>query len=351
MSNSPVAATVSLKYAKSGRSTCKGCSEAIASGALRLGTTAHDPRGFDNTKWYHVACFPAASHPLGPVENINGFDAIKDEDREELRELEKNHKTNQTIVDPLKESSPKKEKTQVSAPAEGESDKASVSVEYAKSGRSTCKVCNENIVKDALRLGASFHDPRGFENTKWYHVACFPTSSYPIFPVEHLKGFDSIESHDREKLRELEENHKIDGSAADRLNEPNLKNEMVQRMGDSKDSTETNLEEVKNHKRGEAAVGPLEEPTPKKVKESGRSTCKGCNENIPNAALRLGASFHDPRGFENTKWYHVACFPTSSYSIFPVERLKGFDSIENQDREKLRELQENHKKAGNAADE
>ena len=91
------------------------------------------------------------------------------------------------------EPSPKKVKTQMSSPAEGVSDKASVSVEYAKSGRSTCKSCSDNIAKGALRLGASFHDPRGFENTKWYHVACFPTSSYSVFPVENLKGFDSLE--------------------------------------------------------------------------------------------------------------------------------------------------------------
>lgn len=78
MSTSPqAAATVSVEYAKSSRSTCKGCSGAIASGALRLGASARDPRGFDATKWYHVACFPCRSHPLGPVESIKGFDSIK----------------------------------------------------------------------------------------------------------------------------------------------------------------------------------------------------------------------------------------------------------------------------------
>jgi hypothetical protein len=77
MSTSPAASAVCVEYAKSGRSTCKGCSAIIDSGALRLGATARDPRGFDSTKWYHVSCFPASSHPLGPVEGISGFDAIK----------------------------------------------------------------------------------------------------------------------------------------------------------------------------------------------------------------------------------------------------------------------------------
>lgn len=103
-----------------------------------------------------------------------------------------NHKTDQTTVGALEESSPKKVKTSMSSPKEGVSDEASVSVEYAKSGRSVCKGCNENIVKGALRLGASFHDPRGFDQTKWYHVECFPASSYPVFLVENLKGFDLI---------------------------------------------------------------------------------------------------------------------------------------------------------------
>lgn len=98
--------------------------------------------------------------------------------------------SDKTAVD---EPSPKKVKAHESSPAKGVSVKASISVEYAKSGRSICKGCNENIAKGVLRLGASAHDPRGFDSTKWYHIACFPSSSYPIFPLENLKGFDSIE--------------------------------------------------------------------------------------------------------------------------------------------------------------
>ncbi|GJN17740.1 hypothetical protein PR202_gb04836 [Eleusine coracana subsp. coracana] len=222
MSTSQAAVTVSVEYAKSGRSTCKGCSAAIASGALRLGASARDPRGFDNTKWYHVACFPASSHPLGPVEGITGFDAIKG---------------GNAAVGPLDEPSPKKVKRVA--------EKTSVSVEYAKSGRSTCKGCSENIPKGALRLGASARDPRGFDNTKWYHVACFPASSYPVSCVENLKGIDSIKTEDHEKLQELEEKQKGDGNVADQLNEPNQNKEMVDNMGGSKKDGEKSLEEAK----------------------------------------------------------------------------------------------------------
>ncbi|XP_066306945.1 polynucleotide 3'-phosphatase ZDP-like isoform X4 [Miscanthus floridulus] len=135
MSTTPpaAAATISVEYAKSGRSTCKGCSEAIASGALRLGASARDPRGFDATKWYHVSCLPSSSHPLGPIESIKGFDSIKDHDREELRELEKNHKRGNTAVSPLEEPSPMKARIQTSSPAEGVPDKAH-SMEDSKEG-------------------------------------------------------------------------------------------------------------------------------------------------------------------------------------------------------------------------
>lgn len=103
-----------------------------------------------------------------------------------------NHKRQNTAVSPLEGPSPQKARIQMSSPPEGVPDKIAVSVEYAKSGRSTCKGCSKDIAKGSLRLGASFHDPRGYESTKWYHVACFPTS-YPLFPMENLKGFDSIE--------------------------------------------------------------------------------------------------------------------------------------------------------------
>ncbi|XP_052142880.1 polynucleotide 3'-phosphatase ZDP [Oryza glaberrima] len=254
MSTAPAAsaaakATISVEYAKSGRSSCKVCSEGIAKGALRLGASARDPRGFDSTKWYHVACFPSSSHPIDPVEKVKGFDSIKEEDREEVRELNKTCKRDHTAVGTTEESSPKKVKD-----SPGVAENAIISVEYAKSGRSTCKGCSESIAAGALRLGASIRDPRGFDSTKWYHIACFPSSTYPAFPVENLKGFDSIENQDRDKLRELE-NCKRDGNVTDQLNEQNLKKEVVHSMEDSK-GTGNNIEGVKML-AGDKRAGPV----------------------------------------------------------------------------------------------
>ncbi|KAJ4780716.1 Poly [ADP-ribose] polymerase 1 [Rhynchospora pubera] len=79
---------VVAEYAKSGRSTCKGCQKAIGSGTLRVGSSGKGPGGFDMTKWYHLDCFPTESNPIGSVEDIKGVASLKSADKEALRSLE-----------------------------------------------------------------------------------------------------------------------------------------------------------------------------------------------------------------------------------------------------------------------
>lgn len=78
LSQSPMAPPkVVAEYAKSGRSSCKGCSKAISNGALRLGSSSKDTRGFDLVKWFHVDCFPSASRSLPVAAEIVGFSSLK----------------------------------------------------------------------------------------------------------------------------------------------------------------------------------------------------------------------------------------------------------------------------------
>ncbi|PNT72794.1 polynucleotide 3'-phosphatase ZDP isoform X2 [Brachypodium distachyon] len=361
MSASPAASagkmTMSAEYAKSGRSSCKGCSASIAKGALRLGASALDLRGYDSTKWYHVVCFPASSHPLGPVEKVKGFDSIKDDDREQLRELEKdicslqNNKRDQTAVSPLEVPSPKKAKAHLSSHETGVEENSSVSVEYAKSARSSCKGCSVSIAKGALRLGVSYRDARGFDSTNWYHVTCFPTSSHPLCPIENVKGFNSIKDDDREELRELEKDNKRDQATIVPLEVP----------GPKKANALISSPEVEE---AEKTVSPLEVPSRKKVKahrsspevavedasvsveyaKSARSSCRGCSMGIAKGSLRFGVPVRDRRGFDSTKWYHVTCFPMLSHPLGPIEKVKGFDSIKDDDHEELRELEKDNER-------
>ena len=65
------------EYAKSGRSSCKKCSEKIESKSIRLGLSSWDPRGFETTKWHHIDCFFPLDADLASAESIEGFSDLK----------------------------------------------------------------------------------------------------------------------------------------------------------------------------------------------------------------------------------------------------------------------------------
>lgn len=71
--------------------------------------------------------------------------------------------------------------------------KVGVVVEYAKSGRSSCKKCLKPIANGSLRLGSSFKNPSGFDMIKWHHLCCFSKESWTdVGDVEEIKGFSSL---------------------------------------------------------------------------------------------------------------------------------------------------------------
>ncbi|KAL7129448.1 hypothetical protein ABFS83_13G066500 [Erythranthe nasuta] len=77
-------------------------------------------------------------------------------------------------------------------------------VEYAKSGRSSCKICSKAIASSSVRLGSVSKDPRGFDMTKWHHLNCFPfRNSDPVFSPDAIKGFSSLKSSDQESIKKL----------------------------------------------------------------------------------------------------------------------------------------------------
>ncbi|XP_058749930.1 polynucleotide 3'-phosphatase ZDP-like isoform X1 [Vicia villosa] len=78
---------VVAEYAKSNRSMCKTCSEAIQSKTLRLGLVSRDmARRLDITKWHHLSCFPISSSNSDP-KSITGFSSLKSGDQEALTKL------------------------------------------------------------------------------------------------------------------------------------------------------------------------------------------------------------------------------------------------------------------------
>jgi bifunctional polynucleotide phosphatase/kinase len=75
-------------------------------------------------------------------------------------------------------------------------------VEYAKSGRATCKHCNTVIAKGSVRLGSVTKD-RGHDNTKWHHPVCFVKNSPKSMDAAKLAGFTDLKDSDRDALGAL----------------------------------------------------------------------------------------------------------------------------------------------------
>ncbi|XAR56464.1 3'(2'),5'-bisphosphate nucleotidase [Bertholletia excelsa] len=78
-----------------------------------------------------------------------------------------------------------------------------VAAEYAKSGRSRCKKCNDTISAKELRLGLVSRDTRGYDTTRWHHLNCFPMNSKSIASPEAIKGFSELKNSDQETLKML----------------------------------------------------------------------------------------------------------------------------------------------------
>ncbi|HKZ41597.1 MAG TPA: PARP-type zinc finger-containing protein, partial [Candidatus Hodarchaeales archaeon] len=71
-------------------------------------------------------------------------------------------------------------------------------IEYAKSSRSTCKVCGEKIEKEIIRVGVPgfFQDYLTF---KWQHLTCTATGG-AVPPHNEMAGFNELSATDQEKL-------------------------------------------------------------------------------------------------------------------------------------------------------
>nr|AFK35881.1 unknown [Lotus japonicus] len=88
----PMATPESIKaeYAKSNRSSCKGCSKTIENKSLRLGIVSKDKtRGFETVKWHRLTCFPPP-YPDSP-HIITGFSSLESSDQEAVKELFESH--------------------------------------------------------------------------------------------------------------------------------------------------------------------------------------------------------------------------------------------------------------------
>ncbi|VEL35354.1 unnamed protein product [Protopolystoma xenopodis] len=75
--------------------------------------------------------------------------------------------------------------------------------DYAKSDRSSCKLCKASIAKDSLRLATLAQAPK-FDGKipLWYHFGCFFNKAKAAVDTSGIKNFDNLRWADQEKIRQ-----------------------------------------------------------------------------------------------------------------------------------------------------
>ncbi|XP_016151255.1 poly [ADP-ribose] polymerase 1-like [Sinocyclocheilus grahami] len=200
-----------VEYAKSNRSTCKGCDQKIEKDHIRVSKKTVDPEkpqlGLID-RWYHTGCFVSRREellfkPEYSAAQLKGFAALRDEDKEELKKRLPAVKNEGITTRKLYWKGEQK------GAAKGEKILNDFAVEYAKSNRSTCKGCDQKIEKDHIRVSKKTVDPEKPQLgliDRWYHTGCFVSRREellfkPEYSAAQLKGFAALRDEDKEELK------------------------------------------------------------------------------------------------------------------------------------------------------
>lgn len=141
-----------LEPATSGRSTCRGCGQKIASGVLRFGERLPNPfadDGGEMTHWFHLTC-AAYRRPEALLEGLataepDTLSAIPD--RESLQQeatLGAAHRRLPRVS----------------------------TASLAPTGRATCRACKDKIDKDTWRIALVFYEEGRFVPSGYIHATC-----------------------------------------------------------------------------------------------------------------------------------------------------------------------------------
>nr|XP_030724329.1 poly [ADP-ribose] polymerase 1 isoform X1 [Globicephala melas] len=186
-----------VEYAKSGRASCKKCSESIPKDSLRMAIMVQSPM-FDGKvpHWYHFSCFWKVGHSIRhPDVEVDGFSELRWDDQQKVKKTA--------------EAGGVTGKGQDGVGSKTEKTLGDFAAEYAKSNRSTCKGCMEKIEKGQVRLSKKMLDPEKPQLgmiDRWYHPNCFVENREelgfrPEYSASQLKGFSLLAAEDKEALK------------------------------------------------------------------------------------------------------------------------------------------------------
>lgn len=188
----------SVEYAKSSRASCQNCKKSIQKDTLRLATIVQSPV-HDGTipRWYHADCFFEKQRPKSSADIAN-FDAIRWEDQETIKKQ---------IEKAAELPAPAKGRKRKGA---GKGSKASGDflVQYAKSNQSTCKGCQEKIIKGDMRVSRKDYESEEARRyggiDRWHHLECFVKlrSEFQFYESgDALPGAKELSPEDRKTLK------------------------------------------------------------------------------------------------------------------------------------------------------
>ncbi|XP_074645175.1 poly [ADP-ribose] polymerase 1-like [Tubulanus polymorphus] len=181
------------EYAKSGRASCKSCKTSISKDSLRLAVMVQSP-AFDGKipNWYHEKCFWNRAR-VKAFTDIHGFDSLRWDDQKKIK-------------DKLGLNSGSGD----SASSESNAYK-DYKVEYAKTGQSKCRGCDDKIGKSLVRISkkeyTSFRAQMYGPADEWHHVDCFVNKRdelefWSSMDVTLIPGFHVLKKEDRDELVE-----------------------------------------------------------------------------------------------------------------------------------------------------
>ncbi|CAH3168473.1 unnamed protein product, partial [Porites evermanni] len=144
--------------------------------------------------WFHFSCFFRKNN-VKTFTDIGGFDSLRWDDQEKVKG---------------KVGGGGSKGSEADAASNGVSD--DLQVEYAKSKRSKCKNCKEQIDKGELRLAkimepdAESNAPPGVPIPWWHHVECFIENRESLgvessVTAESFTGFSNLKKEDKDLLK------------------------------------------------------------------------------------------------------------------------------------------------------
>ncbi|XP_055386145.1 poly [ADP-ribose] polymerase [Condylostylus longicornis] len=190
-------------------------------------------------------------------------------------------------------------------------------IEYAKTGRASCKGCKTGIGQGSLRLAVMVQSWKfDGKQPNWYHEHCFFNKQRPGSEGD-IANFNNIKLADQKRIRE--KISELGGAAV-----------VMPKSG-------------KGKKRSAAEIAALKDFGVEYSKSS-RATCRGCEQIITKGDVRIQKTVFDTEvGAKyggQPLWHHVDCFVQCRNDLGYFESgefLPGFGNLSKEDQKLVKE--------------